>query len=149
MSYIVIKTIRGRQYRYEQRSWREGKRVRTKSRYLGPVAGERPAGLIGQISSFLAAQRLSPEDRAMASAERHAERIAQEQREMFGETAQERAEREEQEHLDRLHDQYGLTLGPIDPTPVEPAVAASEESTESAEAAPDGESGVGAGNGAA
>ena len=135
MSYIVIKTIRGRQYRYEQRSWREGKRVRTKSRYLGPVAGERPTGLIEQISSFLAAQRLSPEDRAMASAERHAERVAQEQKEMFGETAQERAEREQQDHLDRLHDQYGLTLGPIDPTPAEPAAPASEEGTESAEAA--------------
>jgi hypothetical protein len=37
--YIVIKTIKGRQYAYEQYSWREGKRVRTKSRYLGPIGG--------------------------------------------------------------------------------------------------------------
>src|SRR3977135_3276445 len=112
MAYIVIKTIRGRQYRYEQRSWREGKRVRTKSRYLGPVAEERPPGLIKRISSFLAAQRLSPEDRALASAERAAERFAQYQRETFGETALERAEREQQEHLDQLHDRDGLTPGP-------------------------------------
>ena len=46
-------------------------------------------------------------------------------------------------------DQYGLTLGPIDPTPAEPAPEAPEEGTESTEASPDGESGAGAGNGAA
>lgn len=140
MTYIVIKTIKGRQYRYEQRSWREGKRIRTKSRYLGPVTSARPTGLINQITSFIGAQRLSPEDRALASAERAAERFAQYQRETFGETAQERAEREQQDHLDRLHDQYGLTLGPTDPTPTEPAAAASDEGTESAEAASDGDS---------
>jgi hypothetical protein len=35
--YQVIKTIRGHRYLYEQRTWREGKRVRTQSRYVGPV----------------------------------------------------------------------------------------------------------------
>jgi hypothetical protein len=35
--YIVIKTIKGRQYRYEQTSYRVGKKVRTKSHYLGPI----------------------------------------------------------------------------------------------------------------
>ena len=39
MSYIVIKTIGGRQYRYQQTSYRVGKKVKTKSVYLGPVAG--------------------------------------------------------------------------------------------------------------
>ncbi|MGD0639235.1 MAG: hypothetical protein ABSC22_00685 [Roseiarcus sp.] len=35
--YIVIKTIKGRRYRYRQRTWREGGRMRTKSEYIGPV----------------------------------------------------------------------------------------------------------------
>lgn len=38
--YIVIKTIKGRQYRYRQRTWREGTRVRTESYSLGPLSGE-------------------------------------------------------------------------------------------------------------
>src|SRR4051794_29384135 len=35
--YRVIKTVKGHRYLYEQRSWREGKHVRTESRYLGPI----------------------------------------------------------------------------------------------------------------
>src|ERR1700722_19467797 len=38
-TYIVTKTINGRQYRYQQTTWREGGRTRTKSEYLGPVGG--------------------------------------------------------------------------------------------------------------
>ena len=38
--YIVIKTIKGHRYRYRQRTWREGKHVRTESVYLGPVGGD-------------------------------------------------------------------------------------------------------------
>ena len=41
VSYIVIKVIKGRRYRYEQRSYREGGRVRTESLYLGPAEGVR------------------------------------------------------------------------------------------------------------
>ncbi len=37
--YFVVKTIKGRRYRYRQRTWREGDRVRTQSQYLGPVDG--------------------------------------------------------------------------------------------------------------
>ena len=33
--YRVVKTIKGHRYIYEQRTWREGKRVRTESRYVG------------------------------------------------------------------------------------------------------------------
>jgi hypothetical protein len=36
--YRVIKTVKGHRYEYLQRSWREGKKVRTESRYLGPAA---------------------------------------------------------------------------------------------------------------
>ena len=37
--YIVIKTIKGRRYRYRQKTWREGKHVRTRSEYIGPAEG--------------------------------------------------------------------------------------------------------------
>lgn len=35
--YIVVKTINGRRYRYRQKTWREGGRVRTRSEYIGPA----------------------------------------------------------------------------------------------------------------
>lgn len=37
MSYIEIKMIKGRGYRYERTSYRVGKTVKHKSRYIGPV----------------------------------------------------------------------------------------------------------------
>jgi len=37
MSYIEIKTIKGRKYRYERTSYRVGELVKHKSKYLGPV----------------------------------------------------------------------------------------------------------------
>jgi hypothetical protein len=43
--YRVIKTVKGHRYEYLQRTWREGKKVRTESRYIGPsdeAAGTRP-----------------------------------------------------------------------------------------------------------
>ena len=36
---IVIKTINGRRYRYRQKSWYEGGRIRTRSKYLEPADG--------------------------------------------------------------------------------------------------------------
>jgi hypothetical protein len=45
--YSVIKTIKGHRYEYLQRTWREGKKVHTESRYIGPAAPEsagRPGG---------------------------------------------------------------------------------------------------------
>jgi hypothetical protein len=39
MAYIVIRTVKGRQYRYLQISYREGGKVKTVSEYLGPVGG--------------------------------------------------------------------------------------------------------------
>jgi hypothetical protein len=37
MTYRVIKTIKGRRYLYEQKTWREDGRVKTKSTYIGPA----------------------------------------------------------------------------------------------------------------
>ncbi len=51
--YRVVKTIKGHRYIYEQRTWREGKRVRTQSRYVGPAqdsgARSRTAPLLGSV----------------------------------------------------------------------------------------------------
>jgi hypothetical protein len=35
----VVKAIKAHHYLYDQRTWREGKKVRTESRYLGPADG--------------------------------------------------------------------------------------------------------------
>jgi hypothetical protein len=128
MSYVVTKTVKGRQYRYLQTSWRDGSRVRTRSVYLGAVDGntKRRAGVLSKLADFVNAQRLSPEDRAMVSAEKQSARIEREQREIFGETAQERSARETQEHLDTLHDLYGLTVGSSTPTEIDKTAAATQ-----------------------
>ena len=42
MTYRVIKKIKGHSYLYEQSSYRIGEKVKTKSRYLGPVS---PSGV--------------------------------------------------------------------------------------------------------
>ena len=57
--YTVIKTVKGRRYLYEQRTWREGKRVRTQSRYIGPLDGGRSLskrrGVLKQVGDFIKA----------------------------------------------------------------------------------------------
>jgi hypothetical protein len=54
MAYIVIKTINGRQYRYQQRTYREGGKVRTESIYLGPVdGGTRRKPIAERVSGFI------------------------------------------------------------------------------------------------
>lgn len=35
--YIVVKTIKGKRYYYRQKTWRDGKNIRTRSEYVGPV----------------------------------------------------------------------------------------------------------------
>jgi hypothetical protein len=123
MSYIVIKIIKGRRYRYLQTSWREGRRVRTRSVCLGPLAGPGRPGArkraAGGLAGFFKAQHLSPEERVWATVARQVAEAEKYQREKFGETAAERAQRERQEHLQKLHDLYGLKLGPSNPTPLD------------------------------
>lgn len=47
--YVVVKTINGQRYRYRQKTWREGKRVRTRSEYLGR---EELVGYHGTFAKF-------------------------------------------------------------------------------------------------
>jgi hypothetical protein len=39
MASVVVKTVKGKRYRYLQRSYRVGGKVRTESKYLGPADG--------------------------------------------------------------------------------------------------------------
>jgi len=136
MTFTRIRFISGRRYLYEEVRWREGGKVRSRSRSLGPIDGggktrkRRSSG----IMSFIEAQRLSPEDRVLASIAREAERVERYQREQFGETAEESAVRERQEFLDKLHAAYGLRLGPAHPTPMEPQSALNSAETRQASA---------------
>ncbi len=48
--YVVIKTINGHRYYYRQKTWREGKRVRTRSEYIGPAGPEEaPRGVVPKV----------------------------------------------------------------------------------------------------
>ena len=48
MAYIVIKTVKGRQYVYRQTSYRDGGKVRTRSEYIGPVNPVRGSSIAGK-----------------------------------------------------------------------------------------------------
>jgi hypothetical protein len=93
--------------------------VRTASRYLGPAdGGGRPKGVLRKVRGVIAANSLDAEDRAMLAAERFATRMENVQRAAFGETASERAGRQQQEALDDLYDRFGMKVGPANPPPV-------------------------------
>jgi hypothetical protein len=100
MSYIVVKTIKGRQYRYQQRSYRQGGKVRTEAIYLGPVSGgTRRKGVLRRIGEFIEANRTRrnglPDEETMLK-EYNA-----------------RVERERQQQADviaDLHARYGLRM---------------------------------------
>src|SRR5690348_2858529 len=104
--YIVIKTVkkngRAYQYRYEQTSYRVGKRVRTKSRYLGPVGKA-----LSAIGGLIEANRTRGP--------------------IFDEEAMLKAEKDrEAKHaamLERFYAETGLRVGPDNPVPMSPAPA--------------------------
>jgi hypothetical protein len=65
--YTVIKTVKGRRYRYKQRTWREGNRVRTESVYLGALDGGAPRprkqkapGVLRKVADFINANLTPP-----------------------------------------------------------------------------------------
>lgn len=49
--YEVIKTIKGRPYRYKQRTFRKGAKVCTESHYLGRASGADVARITREIAS--------------------------------------------------------------------------------------------------
>lgn len=116
--YIVIKTVRksGReyQYRYAQTSYRVGKRVKTKSRYLGPV-GKALSAIGGLIDANRTRGPIFDEE-AMLKAEKDRE---------AKHTAM----------VERFCAETGLRVGADNPVPMSPASAPapSEAQTSSSE----------------
>ena len=51
--YQVVKTVKCHRYLYWQTSWREGGKVKTKSRYIGPANGWRPVPKIPSSAATL------------------------------------------------------------------------------------------------
>ena len=98
--YIVIKTIKGRQYQYQQRTYREAGRVRTESVYIGPVGGgvrrqKAGRGVEGFIRANLTRRHGLPDDETMLK--QYNDKMAREQ------GARDRA-------LAELHAQFGLKV---------------------------------------
>src|ERR1700730_954428 len=68
--YRVVETIKGHQYLYEQQTYREGGRVRTRNRYIGRAGeGGKTATPLGHLSLPTSAPFTDPSDfgRALAS----------------------------------------------------------------------------------
>jgi hypothetical protein len=108
---IVIKNIRGRRYRYHQRSYREGGRVRTKSTYLGPVDGPpRRKGILGRIGEFITINL--QHDFIVSDG-----MLQRGQKQRDAEEDQRSAKKTQK--LAELYTKYGLRLGPRIPVPVE------------------------------
>jgi len=128
---IVIKTIRGRQYRYQQSSSRIAGKVVTKSTYLGPVGGRvRRKGVLARIGEFITTNLQHEHVFDM---------------EAF---AREEQEREQQKAakiaagLAHLHERFGLKLGPPTSVPIDKpmrddAFLNAQPSTDQQDAPPD------------
>ena len=98
--YIVIKTIKGRQYQYQQRTYRAAGRVRTESIYIGPVGGsarlqKAKRGSEGFIRANLTRRHGLPDDETMLK--QYNDKVAREQ------DARDKA-------LADLHAQFGLKM---------------------------------------
>jgi len=125
MVYRVIKTVKGRRYIYEQRTWRVGERVHTECRYVGPAdGGRRRRRLARKIADFVKANMTSPravidEDQMLKDFN---ERTAREQkaRELL---------------LGELYDKYGLRVAETPrPAVVAPRAPAAVTAASQAEA---------------
>ena len=89
MSYIVTKTIKGRRYRYLQTSYRVGRKVRTRSIYLGIASSESTTIHVPKFDEEKELQRQKDEAAAY------------------------------QAMLERFTQEVGLKVGPDQPVPVE------------------------------
>jgi hypothetical protein len=107
--YIVYKTIKKKRYAYLQRSYRVGKKVKTESKYLGPAGS---GGVSFETKDERRRRREMNEEyaREMGRLEREGQELDDWQRKAFGQTGAERQERERQEHLDQLKEEFGLRL---------------------------------------
>jgi hypothetical protein len=138
MAYIVIKTINGRQCRYQQRAYRQGGKVRTETIYLGPVdGGKQRQGVLRRVNAFLETKfpprHGLPDEEVMLR--QYNEKV-------------EREGKEREKAIVRLHDLYGLGLFDTPPSiaPNHQGNAPAEEtSTDFNAQMPTSESGTGGG----
>jgi hypothetical protein len=95
MTFTRIKTIKGKQYLYRQTSVRKGKKVRSFMEYLGRVT----SGLASAESRQEKDRREYQEyyDRSMRSLARDEAKFEEWQRKTYGETGEERSQRETKE----------------------------------------------------
>jgi len=131
MPYEVIKTINGRQYRYEQETYRENGKVRTRSTYIGPVdGGRRRKGLTGFLQELV-----RKKDRRVDMGETEAEASAR--------VAREDAERAKDARVNELLTASSISLEGIAEIAEKQSVAANASSSESSP--PSGQSDGGGG----
>lgn len=107
MAFTRVKTVRKKngksyQYRYREYRWREGKKVRSKSILIGALAA---------VGSFIEDNITRTHGVDWDRVERDA--IARQEQKQAGRQAV----------LDRLHAAYGLTVGPVNPTPIDKTVS--------------------------
>lgn len=113
MAYIVTKTIKGRDYRYLQRSYRDGGRVRTQSVYLGPANGEpRRKNLLARIGEVIALN-LQPPEVGEATLARFAAAPPQVHKDRDAKRNQVLAE---------MYVKYGMRVDPGNPVPIDKPV---------------------------
>ena len=110
MAYIVVRTIKGRQYRYLQRSYRDGKKVKTVSEYLGPVGAilRAPRHLGRAIGGLIEANRTT-------------EPIVDEEAMLRDMNAKEAAHAR---MIERFEEETGLKMPARNPVPIEKEVPA-------------------------
>ena len=89
MSYRVVKIIKGKGYYYDQRTWRdETGKVRTESRYVGPVDGTGSGGKLKRLTRPQAADYAADIEKAMMMVARLTGRsVEQQEAEMEAEDA--------------------------------------------------------------
>ena len=122
--YLVVKTVKGRRYLYEQQTWREGKRVRTQSRYIGPLGGgqlpSKRRGVLKQVGDFIKAQG------PLFSKGPDEERFFKQHLELEA-----RRNAAIDAKVERLHELYGLRMPAANPVPVEPQSSSSAKENSS------------------
>jgi len=113
MAFVRVRTIRKRRYRYLQWSYRSGGKVKTGSLYLGPEEGFfsrnfkiKPSGIpAGREDDLLAQYNKMVEDEQKAR----------------------------DAVMEKMHEAYGMKMGPSNPTPVEKEAAPTAPSDDASE----------------
>lgn len=99
MSFVRTRKIKGKLYRYEETRWREGGKVRSRSVSLGPVGSDEGGWLHRQMghSHGVDWNKIAKEEIARQDAE----------------------QAKFDAHIGRLHAEFGLTMGPSTPVPID------------------------------